>query len=176
MNSFSSKTGSWQWNDSPENFGLWIDFKYPEPCSLIKYSIIVDGVNWEKSPRAWHIYGSNDGENWQFLDAQGNFDEDVVIADGNEHIFNSNNVVVSSVRYGATKWNQIPDPMKKYVHWFDTSKQSETKIPLWSSNNNEQTFSVDEKYRKKTFMYFKIHFWGHPQRIIGNTADMKRKL
>ena len=91
------------------------------------------------------------------LDAQGNFDDNVVVEDGNEHIF-SNNVVVSSVRYGATKWNQIPDPMKKYVHWFDTSKQSETKIPLWGTSNAKQTFSVDEKYRKKTFMYFKIHF------------------
>ena len=157
---FTSETGSWQWNDSPENFGLWIDFKYPESRSLIKYSISVDGSNWGKSPRAWHIYGSNDGENWQFLDAQGNFDDNVVIADGNEHIFNSDSETVSSVRYGATEWNQIPDPMKKYVHWFDTSKQSKTKLLLWSTSNAEQTFSIDEKYRKKTFMYFKIHFLG----------------
>ena len=60
--------------------------------------------------------------------------------------------------------------MKKYVYWFDTSKQGETKIALWN-DNEQQTFSVDEKYRKKTFMYFKIHFWGHNQVIHPDASE-----
>ena len=60
--------------------------------------------------------------------------------------------------------------MKKYVYWFDTSKQGKT-IALWENDSEQQTFSIDEKYCKKTFMYFKIHFWGHNQVINIDPAD-----
>ena len=101
-----------------------------------------------KKPLAWHIYGSNDNSNWEFIDARGK----TSITHTSDY---------EGKRYNAKNWNEIPAVMKKYVYWFDTSKIDATTDAIDWSTESSKTFEINSKNQTKSYSYFKIHFWGH---------------
>ena len=64
---FSPDGDEWGKND---NYPIDIVLHYAEPKTIEAYALTtgVDNVEYNRSPKAWKFYGSNDGEKWDKLD------------------------------------------------------------------------------------------------------------
>jgi hypothetical protein len=165
-------TDNYMWPGNSQNLKCWLDIEYPKPRILHSYSIRV-GTTWF-SPTAWHIYGSNDNENWEFIDAQG---DPTLNAEGQPYVdLNIQDYDFSNNDIGSMA----------IAPWFDTTKKGPI-VPYWDhdglykgdlsdnfSKSESRTYLVNNKFADKSFKIFKIHFWGPTMMIRDKSGNVIR--
>ena len=56
--------------DAQQEFPAWVTVEYEEPVTTSQYAIVSGNDTPARDPKAWNLYGSNDGEEFVLLDAQ----------------------------------------------------------------------------------------------------------
>ena len=56
--------------DAQQEFPAWVTVEYEEPVTTSQYAIVSGNDTPARDPKAWNLYGSNDGEEFLLLDAQ----------------------------------------------------------------------------------------------------------
>ena len=72
---FSSDGGSWEDNSTVYPFDIVVQYMEPKEMSAYAMTTANDNTNYDRSPKTWDFYGSNDGKEWVLLDevADGDF-------------------------------------------------------------------------------------------------------
>ncbi len=56
--------------DAQQEFPAWVTAEYEEPVTTSQYAIVSGNDTPARDPKAWNLYGSNDGEKFDLIDAQ----------------------------------------------------------------------------------------------------------
>ncbi len=56
--------------DAKQEFPVWVTAEYAEPVTTSQYAIVSGNDTPARDPKAWNLYGSNDGEEFVLIDAQ----------------------------------------------------------------------------------------------------------
>ena len=56
--------------DAQQEFPAWVTAEYEEPVTTSQYAIVSGNDTPARDPKAWNLYGSNDGEKFDLIDVQ----------------------------------------------------------------------------------------------------------